>query len=63
MAGSRSANLSDDCELAGRKAKFVIQYKEQLIEEMRQIKLAFKPYKIHLFVNSRFFERMQNVGP
>jgi hypothetical protein len=63
LADSKSANLRCYCERAAMKAKFIILFKEQLIEEMSQIELAPKPYKINLFVNSRFFKNMQNAGP
>ena len=63
LADSKSANLRFYCERAAMKAKFIIRYKEQLIEEMQQIKLESKPYKINFYVNSRFFEKMRNALP
>ncbi len=63
MANSRSATLRNYCKLAAMKAEFVMRYKEQLIEEVSRIKMPLKPYKIHLFVNSKFFEKMRNAAP
>ena len=62
MADTRSEYLRDYCERAEMKANFIIRNKERLIEEMRQINLEPKRYKIRLYVNSRFFEKLRNDG-
>ena len=62
MAGTRSENLRDYCELAEMKADFIIRNKGVLIEDMRRINLAPKPYKVNFYVNSKFFEKLRNDG-
>ena len=62
IADTRSENLREYCERAEMKANFIIRNKERLIEEMRRINLEPKRYKIRLYVNSRFFEKLRNDG-
>jgi hypothetical protein len=60
MADTRSENLRDYCELAEKKANFIIRNKGKLIKDMHQINLAPRPYKVYHYVNSKFFEKLRN---
>jgi hypothetical protein len=56
MADSTHENIRMTGDLAIKKAHFCRISKQQLVEEMTRINLPFKTYKIHLFVNSKFYE-------
>ena len=55
MANSYSHNLREAAQLALLKAKYFSDYKESLIEEMVHNELPTKPYRVHYFLNQRFF--------
>ncbi|MGD8959559.1 MAG: hypothetical protein PVI27_06925 [Desulfobacteraceae bacterium] len=56
MADSEHKNIRMTGELAIKKANFCRISKQQLVEEMTRINLPPKTYKVHLFVNSKFYE-------
>jgi hypothetical protein len=60
MSSSESKNIRDTGILASKKAKFCKKNKKKLIEEMINIKLAKKDYKVNYFVKSKFFEFEKN---
>ncbi len=60
LADSEHDNIRMAGELALRKAKFCMMYKQKLIEEMVRMSLPPKTYKINYFVNSKFYELERN---
>ncbi len=60
LADSEHDKIRMAGELAFRKAKFCMMYKQQLIEEMVRMSLPPKTYKINYFVNSKFYELERN---
>jgi hypothetical protein len=56
MANSEHDKIRMAGELAIKKAKFCRIFKRQLVEEMARVNLPPKTYKIHSFVNSKFYE-------
>ena len=55
MSNSNSNNLRKAARLASLKAKYFSDYKGSLIEEMVHSELPTKPYRVHYFLNQRFF--------
>jgi hypothetical protein len=60
MANSEHENIRVAGELALKKARFCMIYKQQLIDEMVRMDLPPKTYKINYFVNSKFYEIEKN---
>ena len=59
LATSKSKNLKDYVALKALKAKFLNAEKEVLIEEMVEMQLEPKQYKVELYLRSRFHGRGQ----
>jgi hypothetical protein len=60
LANSEHDKIRMTGELALRKAEFCVIYKRLLIEEMIQMDLPPKVYKINYFINSKFYETERN---
>ena len=54
---SKSKNLKNYAEMKSQKAEFLNAEKDVLVKEMMEMQLEPKPYKIELFLNSRFHVR------
>jgi hypothetical protein len=53
---SKSKNLKDYAEMKAQKAEYLNAEKEVLIEEMLEMQLEPKQYKVELYLQSRFNE-------
>lgn len=60
LKDSRSANLCRCAEIAERKAKFIKDHKDQLIEGMMAEGLPLKTYKVERYINARFTHQNQS---
>ena len=60
VSGSTSEKLQDYARIKARKAEFLRADKDILIEEMIEIQIEPKPYKIELFLNRKFQSRREN---
>ena len=56
---SKSKNLQDYAKMEAQKAEFFNAEKEMLVDEMIEMRLKPKQYKIEFFLNSRFQERIR----
>ena len=52
---SKSENLQRAAALSCMKAAFFNDFKVQLIEDMIQASIGTKPYKIHYYLNQKFY--------
>jgi hypothetical protein len=52
---SKSENLQHTAALSSMKAAFFNDFKVQLIEGMIQASIGTKPYKIHYYLNQKFY--------
>lgn len=58
LSGSRSKNIRQAAYMASLKADFLRGQKIILIDEMIRSNMELKSYKIHYFLNDRFFAHM-----
>ena len=60
MIDSRSKCIRDCCRMAMLKARFIIDNREQLINEMLEDDISGgKCYKVDYYLNTRFFESLK----
>jgi hypothetical protein len=59
MLNSRSEHLRDYAQGEIRKAEFLSDQKERLIQELLEKQIPLRHYKIHLYLNSRFHDEIQ----
>ena len=52
---SKSVNLQRAAALSGMKAAFFNDFKVQLVEDMIKASVGSKPYKIHYYLNQKFY--------
>ena len=57
LSSSKFINLQDYAQMEAQKARFLEAEKEILVNEMTEMQLEPKHYKVELFLNSRFMER------
>ena len=57
LSSSESKNLQEYAAIQKLKAKFLEAEKDLLVQEMLELKLEPKHYKVEQFLNSRFFGR------
>jgi hypothetical protein len=53
---SKSENLQRAAALSCMKAAFFNDFKAQLIEDMIKVNIGSKPYKIHYYLNQKFYD-------
>ena len=58
VSGSRSNNIRQAAYMASLKANYLREQKIILIDEMIRSNMELKSYKIHYFLNDRFFAHM-----
>ena len=62
LSSSRSKNLRDSAMLSRLKGSFCKHSKQELIEAMIAEGVEPKPYKVHHFLNARFYETIRAVA-
>lgn len=60
LSASRSKNLQDYAKMKAQKAEFLNANKEMLVDEMVEMQIEPKHYKVELFLNSRFQQRARH---
>ena len=54
LSASKSKNLQDYAKMKAQKSEFLNAEKKMLVEEMIEMQIEPKHYKVELFLNSRF---------
>jgi len=62
LSNSRSQNLRHSAMLSRLKSTFCKHSKQELIDEMLADGVEPKPYKVHHFLNVRFYETIRAVA-
>ena len=55
LRDSRSKNIRNEASLAALKVQYLTANKDKLIDKMLKTELSMKKYKVHYFLNTRFF--------
>jgi hypothetical protein len=55
LIDSRSNNIRNEAALAALKVEYLNANKNKLIRQMLKTELSIKKYKVHYFLNARFF--------
>ncbi|MFC1880655.1 hypothetical protein ACFL2S_04030 [Thermodesulfobacteriota bacterium] len=55
LSDSRSKNIRKEAALAALKVEYLNANKDKLIRQMLETELSMKKYKVHYFLNARFF--------
>lgn len=62
LNSSRSKNLRDSAMLSSLKSTFCRHCKQELVEAMMREGVEPRPYKVHHFLNARFYEAIRAVA-
>ncbi|MBW2411211.1 MAG: hypothetical protein JRF72_15540 [Deltaproteobacteria bacterium] len=62
LSSSRGKNLRDSAMLSRLKGSFCRHSKPELVEAMMEQGVEPKPYKVHQFLNARFYETIRAVA-
>ena len=62
LSSSRSKNLRDSAMLSRLKSTFCSHSKQELVDAMLKAGIEPKPYKVHHFLNARFYETIRAVA-
>ena len=57
LSASKSKNLQDYAKMKAQKAEFLNAEKKMLVDEMIEMQIEPKHYKVELFLNSQFQQR------
>ena len=57
LSASKSKNLQDYAKMKAQKAEFLNAEKKMLVDEMIEMQIEPKHYKVELFLNSRYQRR------
>ena len=57
LSASKSKNLQDYAKMKAKKAEFLNAEKKMLVDEMIEMQIEPKHYKVELFLNSRYHGR------
>ena len=55
LSDSRSKNIRKEAALAALKVEYLDANKDKLIDQMQEAELSMKKYKVHYFLNARFY--------
>ena len=62
LSSSRSKNLRDSAMISRLKGTFCRHSKRELVEAMMKEGVEPKPYRVHHFLNARFYETIRAVA-